>query len=287
MLNRIKKYFNIKKIGLMLLGSLLLSMAINYFIAPVDLYTGGLMGLILIISTLTNGVLGFGLMYFILNIPLLVISWLKLGKRFTFYTIISVAAVSFMTEALPQVPQISDDKFIMSLFGGIVTGIGVVLMLRAGGSAGGSDIVSLYFAEKTGKPIGYFALIFNLIVLSLTAILFDLEIVLYTLIGSYTASVVIDRFHTRYQKLTLTINTSNADELLTEFQKKSSRGVTIIPAIGGYSRQERQLLYIVVTSFELTSVIELVRKYDEGAFINISKSVAVFGNFTSPSIDET
>ncbi len=287
MLNIIKKYFNLKKIALILLGSILLSMAINYFIEPVNLYTGGLMGVILIVSTLSNGLFSFGLLYLLFNLPLLVVSWFKLGRRFTFYTIISVLSVSFITTVLPEVPQISDDKFIMSLFGGLLTGVAVVLILRAGGSTGGSDVISLYFAEKTGKPIGYFALIVNIIVLSLTALLFDLEIVLYTLIGSYAASVVIDKLHTRYQKLTLTINTSNAEELIEAFQQKSSRGVTIIPAIGGYTRQERQLLYIVVTSFELTSVVELVKKYDEGAFINITKSVAVFGNFTSPSIDET
>ncbi len=286
MLQTIKNYFNLKKITLMFIGSLLLAVAINYFIVPVELYTGGLMGLILIINTVTNGLLGFGILYFVLNVPLLLLSWFKLGKRFTFYSIVSVVFVSVFTEILPVLTPISQDKLIMSLFGGILTGVSVVLMLQAGGSAGGSDIVALYMSEKTGKPLGYFALIINVIVLSITALLFDIEIVLYTLIGSYVASVVIDKLHTRYQKLTITINTCCGDEIIEEFKEKSSRGVTIIPAIGGYSKQRRDLLYIVVTSFELTSVLELVKRHDENAFINVEKSVKVFGNFTSPSIDE-
>ncbi|MFV0424763.1 MAG: YitT family protein [Bacilli bacterium] len=287
MLNTIKKYFNLKKMTLMIVGSLLLASSVKYFISPVGLYTGGLMGIILIIETVTNGFISFGILYFIFNVPLLFLSWFKLGKRFTFYTIISVIFVSMFSEILPNIQMISSDKLIMSLFGGLLTGFAVVLMLQAGGSAGGADIISLYFAERTGRPIGFIALIFNIVVLTLTALLFDLEIVLYTLIGSYTASVVTDRLHTRYQKLTITINTSNAEGLINEFQEKSPRGVTIIPAIGGYTRMERQLLYIVVTSFELTSVLELVKKYDENAFINVTKSAKVFGNFTSPSIDET
>ncbi|MFV0499519.1 MAG: YitT family protein [Bacilli bacterium] len=283
----IKKYFKLKKMALIVVGSLLLAGSIKYFISPVELYTGGLMGIILIIETLTNGLFSFGILFFILNIPLLIISWLKLGKRFTFYTIISVISVSVFSEILPTITPISTDKLIMSLFGGIISGFSVVLMLHAGGSAGGSDIICLYFAEKTGKPMGFIALIFNIIVLSLTAILFDFEIVLYTLIGSYTASVVTDRFHTRYQKLTVTINTADGEGLIKEFQEKSSRGITIIPAIGAYTNNKRQMLYVVISSFELTSVLELVKKYDENAFINVNKSVKVFGNFQSLSIDET
>lgn len=287
MSNNIKKYFNLTKIASVVLGSFLVAASINYFIEPVDLYTGGLMGIILIISTLTNGAVGFGVLYLVFNIPLMILSWFKLGKRFTFYTIISVVAVSAFTELLPVLEPISDDKLIMSLFGGVATGFGVFFMLHAGGSAGGSDVISLYFSEKTGKPLGFFALIVNIIVLSLTAILFDVEIVLYTLIGSYTSSVVIDRFHTRYQKLTLTINTSKAEELIEAIQSKSLRGVTIIPAIGGYTRQERDLLYIVITSFELPYMMDLIKKHDENAFVNVTKSIKVLGNFTVPSLDET
>lgn len=287
MLKIIKKYFNIKKIALVSLGSLLLSCSLTYFIMPVGLYTGGLMGLILIITTLTKGIIPFGVLYFLLNLPLLMLSWFKLGKRFTFYTIIAVVLVSFFVEVLPDMKQISDDILIMALFGGILSGVAIVLVLRAGGSGGGSDVVSLYFAERTGKPIGHFALIINVIVLAITAALFEIEIVLYTLIGSYVTSVVIDKFHTRYQKLTLTINTANSKELIAEIQAKTIRGVTIIPAIGGYTKQQRDLLYIVVSSFELTPMLDLVRKVDENAFINITKSTMVFGNFKQPSIDET
>ncbi len=287
MSSTIKKYFNLKKIGFIVIGSLFLAVSINYFIEPVNLYTGGLMGIILIFDSVTGGLLGFGVSYFLFNVPLLFLSWFKLGKRFTFYTILSVVFISLFTAFLPEIKQISDDKLIMSLFGGVLTGVGVFFLLQSGGSAGGSDIISLYFSEKTGKPLGFFALIFNIIVLTLTAVLFDIEIVLYTLIGSYTASIVIDKYHTRYHRLTLTINTFNGDDLINHIQERSPRGVTIIPAIGGYTRQERQLLYVVITGYELAYMLDIIKKYDETAFVNITKSVRVLGNFTMPSIDET
>ncbi len=281
-----KKYFNVKKLLLLLGGGLSFSIAVNYFIIPVDLYTGGLTGLLLIFNTLIGNKIDFALLYLLANIPLLLLSWFKLGKRFTFYTVFNVLSFSFFTAILPDIKQISDDRLIMALFGGGFSGVGVVLSLLAGGSGGGIDILALYYSERTGKPLGQFALLINVIVLSLTAILFNLEIALYTMIGSYVTSIVIDKFHTRYRKLTVTVNTSNPDEFIEEFKMKSTRGLTIIPAKGAYTMQDRKLLYVVITSYELTPFLELVKKHDENAFVNITKSERVFGNFNTISIDD-
>lgn len=286
MKDSIKKYLNLRKIGLVILGSVLTAIQIVYFVQPVGLFTGGVSGLTLILVSLTGDKIEFGTLYFIFNLPLLFLSWFKLGKRFTFYTIISVITMTITASLLPAIDLISDDLLIMSLFGGIVGGVGIVLTLKAGGSCGGSDIIALYMSERSGKPLGMYGFIFNAIVLSLSAALFDLEIALYTVIGSYVTSLVIDKMHTRYRKLTVTVNTNKADELITEYQQKSLRGVTVINAIGGYTKQERKLLYIVITSYELTPFIELVRKHDPNAFINVNKSEKVFGAFHKLKLDE-
>ncbi len=281
-----KQYLNFKKIGLVILGSLIASLQILYFVQPVGLYTGGLSGFVLIIDTFTNNKFGFALLYFIFNLPLLFVSWFKLGKRFTFYTIVSVISLTVFTAVLPSIELISNDLLMMSLFGGIIGGVGISLTLKAGGSAGGIDIIALYLSERTGKSIGSFGFIINAFVLLLSAILFDLEIALYTIIGSYVTSLVIDKIHTRYRKLAVTVNTSNYKGLIKEYQLKSKRGITIINAIGAYSGQPRTLLYIVITSYELTPFIELVKKHDPNAFINVSKSEKVFGSFHKLSIKD-
>lgn len=281
-----KQYLNFKKIGLVILGSLIASLQILYFVQPVGLYTGGLSGFVLIIDTFTNNKFGFALLYFIFNLPLLFVSWFKLGKRFTFYTIVSVISLTVFTAVLPSIELISNDLLMMSLFGGIIGGVGISLTLKAGGSAGGIDIIALYLSERTGKSIGSFGFIINAFVLLLSAILFDLEIALYTIIGSYVTSLVIDKIHTRYRKLAVTVNTSNYKGLIKEYQLKSKRGITIINAIGAYSGQPRTLLYIVITSYELTPFIELVKKHDHNAFINVSKSEKVFGSFHKLSIKD-
>ncbi len=286
MKSRFERYFNPKKLALVVVGTFLTALQITYFVQPVKLFTGGASGLSLIIVTLTNEKITFGLVYFLLNLPLLFISWFKLGKRFTFYTIISVVTLSLITTILPTIDLISDDLLIMSLFGGIIGGIGISMTLKAGGSCAGSDIIALYLSERTGKPIGTYGFVINAIVLSLSAILFDLEIALYTVIGSYVTSLVIDKIHTRYRKLTVTVNTDNPKALIREYQKRSRRGITILNAIGAYTGKERKLLYIVITSYELSPFIDLVRKHDPNAFINVTKSEKVFGSFHTVSIEE-
>ncbi len=286
MKQRIKRYLNPKKIALVVFGTILTAIQITYFVQPVGLFTGGASGLALIIVTLTNNKVTFGIVYLLMNLPLLFISWFKLGRRFTFYTIISVLTLSFVTTILPDIELISDDLLIMSLFGGIIGGIGISLTLKAGGSCAGSDIIALYLSERTGKPIGTYGFAINAFVLSLSAILFDLEIALYTVIGSYVTSLVIDKIHTRYRKLTVTVNTDSPDELIKEYQTKSKRGITILNAIGAYTGKERKLLYIVITSYELTPFIDLVRKHDPNAFINVNKSEKVFGAFHKVSIED-
>ncbi len=286
MTKNIRKYMNIKKIALVVIGSMLLAASINYFISPVGLYTGGLSGVALIIETLSDGKINFSISNFVLNFPLLLLSWFKLGKRFTFYTIISVVTLSVGAGLLPEIPLISDDLLLMSLFGGIIAGVGTVLTLKAGGSCAGVDIIALYMSERSGKPLGNYALMIAIGIFSISAILFDLEIVLFTLIGAYATTIVIDKLHTRYNKLSVTVITNDPTAFIEEYQGKSNRGITILDAVGAYTGQNKKMLYVVITSYELTPFIELVKKHDPQAFINVSKSTRVFGSFYTPPIDD-
>ncbi len=285
----VKKYLNIRKLALIVIAAFLQAIAINVFITPANLYSGGITGLALFIQTVLLNIdikLSFGLLYFLFNVPLLILAWKKLGKRFSFYTIFAVITLSICTNLVPDTYVVSEDQFLMSIFAGILLGAGVTLVLKAGGSTGGLDIVAMFISERTSKPMGTYALFINIGIFTLIAFNSNPEIILFSIVNTYVCSVVIDKLHTRYKKLTLTVTTTESDKIIEEYMSRSTRGITIIPAIGAYTRQPRDLLYFVISSYELTATIELIKRIDNNAFINIIKTERVFGNFTQPNLDD-
>ncbi len=283
------KYLNPRKIALIILGSILQAIAINIFIANADLYSGGVVGVALFFTTILAKIninLGIGTVFFILNLPLLFLAWFKLGKRFSFYTILAVVSFSIIAKFVPTNIAVSENVLLITIFGGILMGVAITLVLKAGGSTGGIDIISMYLSERSGRPMGAYAISINIVVFSLVAIVASFEVVLYSIINAYICAIVIDKLHTRYRKLTLLVNTRMAKEVIEEYHNKSTRGVTIIPAVGAYTKEPQDILYFVISSYELSPTLELIKRIDANAFININKTERVFGNFKQIDLDE-
>lgn len=287
----IKKYFNLKKISLILLGVTIQALAINLFYVPAGLFASGLTGVAMILQGVFGNVVNYSIIYFILNIPILIIAILKLGKRFAFFTVIAVftftIASSLSASLIPDTLLISDEPLIMAVFGGLICGVGISLTLKAGGSTGGTDVITLLISEQTGKTMGYYAFIINTFILVVIGFLNGIEIALFTIVATFMASFAIDRLHRRYKKVTLTVITTKPAELIKDIHSKSYRGITVIDAHGAYTGEEKTILYIVVSSYEYIGFVENIQKLDPYAFINVTDCVAVYGNFHTPKLDET
>lgn len=275
------KVISIRSFLIVLLGSISASIAINLFYKSGGLYSLGITGLSMIVSNqLEQTTFNFGMSFWmiILNLPLMILSVKTLGKRFTVHTILSIVMVSILVRIIPEVILLKD-VLLNVLVGGIFFGIGVTLTLKSGGSMGGTDILSLYFSFRRELSIGQLALMMNAFVALLAGLQANVEVALYTVMASFISSTIIDKFHTRYKKLRLDIVTEKGDELAKEIMSRVRRGITKVNATGLYSGREKELLIIIITSYELVHLNEAIAKVDPNAFLSISDCKRIVGNF--------
>ncbi|WP_046174222.1 YitT family protein [Domibacillus indicus] len=264
------------QILLVLAGSMLVAVAYNFFLIPHEILSSGLSGIAImlgIISPLNTGVLNF-----LLNLPLLVLGVMKLGKKFIAYTVLSVVALSVFLYLVP-VTQLSTEPILSSLFGGVLTGAGVGLTFRASASSGGFDILAMLLARKRDFPLGTLLSIMNAGVIVAAGFIFSWDAALSTLIAIYATGKVVDTIHTKHIKLTLNIVTSKGDELCEKMLKNLYRGITVMDAKGAYSGESRSVLMTVITRYQLNEVKQMIHEVDPQAFVNITQTVEVMGLF--------
>lgn len=265
-----------KKIVVVIFGALLNAIALNFFLIPADVYASGFAGVAQLIAGVTP--LSTGLLLFLLNVPVAILGWFKVGKSFTFFSFFSVACMSLFLEIIPVTPY-SEDILLNAVFGGVIAAIGVGLTLKWGASTGGMDIVAMILSRMQDRPVGIYFLLLNGIIIITAGAIYGWEKALYTLVNLYAATRVIDAIHTRHQKLTVMIVTKKTDELKVAIHDKLVRGITILPVRGAFSNESKEMLMIVITRYELFDLSRLIKEVDPEAFTNVVQTNAVLGFF--------
>ncbi len=266
------------------IGGLVYVIGLNMFLIPVNLYSTGLMGLsqeIATVATRFAGVADFtGQIYFLLNIPIIVLGWLKVGKKFTLRTFWAVFVISFFQIIIPSDHVIVADTLLAVITSGILIGLGTGLTLKFGSSTGGTDIIALYISLVKGKSFGVYYLIMNIVVI-IGAILVtnDIQIAILMLVLLYTTSTVIDKVHNSHVKLTLVIMTNKAEEVTESLISRSTRGVTVIDSRGGMTKADNNTLMTTISKGQLYASLSAIKEADEKAFINILPVENVVGFF--------
>ena len=257
-------------------GSLLCAVAVKGIIIPKQFLAGGLTGLSLLIHYVLPG-LPLGLIYFILNIPLFVIGWLFVGRRFFFYSLAGVFI--FSSVFFWPFPVIAIEDLILSaLAAGILTGVGSGLILKSLGSAGGLDILTVILFKKFSIRPGMFILAFNVALMVLAIWRLPLEMVLYTLVSLYVSSQFVNFVLIGLsQRKAVMIISSKWEEISREIMDKLQRGVTVVRAQGGYTGKELHILYSVITFTELSRFKEIIRLSDPHAFVVVTETLEVMG----------
>lgn len=284
----IKKYFDIKFLFFAVVSAVIYSIAITSFSIPANIYPGGLSGICRIASDISfdflNYNLSYSLIYFPINVILSIIVYKTIGKKFTIYSIIQFSLVSLFTSFFKPIFTL-DNQLLYSIFGGLIQGLSVGLALSYNFSTGGSDFLSVYFSNKYKKSIWNYTLIVNVIVLLLSGLLFDWNRALYSIVYQFCSTQVIKTMHNRYTYTTLTIITSKPKEVADEIQKSVRHGITEIHTHGHYSNTDNTMLYTVVNSFQYRFVIDIVRRVDPKAFINVQKTSEIYGNYYQKPLD--
>jgi uncharacterized membrane-anchored protein YitT (DUF2179 family) len=258
------------------IGSIICAIAVNGILVPQHFLSSGFTGVSLLIHYFfpTRSV---GLIYLILNIPMFIIGWSFVGRRFFVY---SVAGMSIFSLALltVHIDIPLHDKILSALLAGIVNGVGSGIVLRSLGSAGGSDILSVILQKVFSVKLGTTVLVFNGVVLSVAAVIFSLEGALYTLVYLYVNTQVLNLVVLGLSKRKVIFIISDRWEKLSEeILKKNRRGVTIIEGVGGYKREDKRILYSVIAFQDLPILKKMVSRIDPNAFVVVMDTLEVMG----------
>ncbi|MBO8156246.1 MAG: YitT family protein [Bacillaceae bacterium] len=274
--------FEIKRFLIVIIGSFFNAIALNLFLIEANVYASGFAGLAQLISSYFKDFVGLnistGILLFLLNIPVIILGWKKVGKGFTIYSLLSVLMMTFFLSVIP-VQAWSSDIILNAVFGGVIGGVGVGLTLKWGASTGGLDIIAMILSRMKDRPVGKYFLMFNAVIIFMAGWLYEPEKSLYTMVTLYVSTRVIDAIHTRHEKLTAMVVTSRADEMIKVVQKRMLRGVTSVPAQGGFTRRDKNMLFIVITRYELYDLEKIIKEIDPHAFTNIVQTTGIFGFF--------
>jgi uncharacterized membrane-anchored protein YitT (DUF2179 family) len=261
---------------LIITGSCICALAVNGILIPRKFVSSGVTGIALIFHYIIP-YLPVSVLYLLFNVPLFALGWKYVSRRFFIYSIIGTAVFSAAVEWI-VVPIHVQDPLLCSLLAGIIMGVGIGIILRSAGSSGGTDIISVMVQTRFSIRLGYTVLAFNSIVLAASAMLFSLEIALYTLIYMYVSSHILDLVVTGLsQRKSVMIISKSQGDIIIKILKELNRGVTVIKGQGGYSGEPEDIIYTVIAFRDLASMKRLINKIDPHAFVVFSDTAEVMG----------
>ncbi|CUX39567.1 YitT family protein [Clostridium sp. C105KSO13] len=272
----------------MTLGAVIFAFGLNVFITPLSLYNGGFMGIAQLTRTLVIRLVPFsfgrtdiaGIIYLLINLPLVYMAWSKMGK--VFFTR-SVITIIIQTAALTLLPipstPIIDDYLTACVIGGIIAGTGSGLILRGGSSGGGQDILGIYFSKKfPGFSVGKIGIIINIFVYGACLLVFNVEIAIYSLIYGVIYSIACDRVHIQNINMSVMIFTKKLG-ISRAIIDQLGRGVTNWDGSGAYTNETSYILFVVISKYEVRQLKRLVRSMDPHAFMIFTEGCSIAGNF--------
>ncbi|MBP2636078.1 MAG: putative 5xTM rane YitT family [Firmicutes bacterium] len=266
------------------IGCLISAISINAFLVPHHLLSGGVSGLAIIFYFLFG--LPIGMQILVMNLPLLYAAYRFLGKEYTIGTIYGTILFSLAVDATRYVSQLNliDDPMISAITGGVVSGIGSGLIFRVNGSAGGLDIVAAIVRKFYSLNFGAVGFGINCLIMVVAAGLFGLKLAILTLISMFIGANLTDKVVEGFnRKKTIFIVSYNTDAIVDVILKEVGRGVTILHGQGAYTRQSKQVLFVVVSLMQIAKIKQLVDEVDPQAFMIVQDAAEVMGRgFTLP-----
>ena len=266
----------LKDIVLISAGAFIYAFGVNYFFVANKLADGGIAGISVILHYLFN--FNISTTYLVLNVPLVIMGYKLIGGKFIVKTFYGTAMTSLAFRVFQNYLGPMDDKLIASIFGGLIIGIGLGTIFVGGGSSGGADILVKILNKYFDIPVGKAFLALDSFVLSALGILFGRDIFMYTLVGLFISTKAIDFIQDGVDKAkALMIISDKSEEIKNEIMKQTGRGVTIINARGGYTNDNKEVLYCILGRYEVTTVKRIIKNIDRKAFMSISEVSEVLG----------
>ena len=278
------------RLSIAVAGALIYALGINLFVAPLGLFTGGLMGLCQLLRSLLLMVLGIeslpfelaGVLLYAFNVPLLILAYRSMGKVFFRNTLICSTAYAVFASIVPVPPApIVEDMLTGCLLGGVISGVGSGLALTSGCCGGGLDLLGLYLAKKGAKvTIGRFNLAFNAVLFITCGVLFDLTTLIYSVLNTIFNAMAIDRAHRQSVTVQVLIFTKEDRPELGRFiMDNLHRGITRWEGKGVYTGEATHILCVCMNKYEIDDLREALTQIDPKAFFIVQEGVHVSRNF--------
>jgi uncharacterized membrane-anchored protein YitT (DUF2179 family) len=267
-----------KNLGLIFLGSLVFAVGLQGLVIPHGFLSGGVVGVSLIVQYLIPA-LPMGPVYFVLNLPLLLLGWFTVSRRFMVYSMAGMALFSLACTLVQPPPFDIRDPILATLLAGVICGVGSGLILRSLGSAGGLDILAVYLNRRFGLRLGTVFFGANALVLIAGAYLYDLEKALYSIIFVYTSGAVLDAVLAGFNRRKLVyVISDRSPEIADRIMKRVNRGVTLLQGRGAFSGREKEVILTITTMTELPQLKELIFAVDPDAFVVVNDTLEVLGH---------
>lgn len=265
-----------KRIFMIIIGAVFMAMGIELFLVPNHLLDGGIVGISIILSHLTG--IQIGLFIFLLNIPFFFFGYKQIGKTFALSTVLGITVLSICTYFLHPVARFTDDLLLATVFGGIVLGIGVGLVIRYGGSLDGTEILAILFSTKSVFSVGEIIMFFNLIIFTVAGFVFTWEQAMYSVLAYFIAYKMIDIVIQGFdESKSVYIISDLVDEVGEAIMDRLGRGVTYLHGEGAYTGDDKKVIFTVITRLEEAKLKTIVEDIDQQAFVAIGNIAEVRG----------
>lgn len=267
---------HIQKILFISLGAVMMAISLELFLVPNNIIDGGIAGISIMLSKLTY--LPLGIFLFFVNLPFLLFGFKQIGKSFGFYTLYGIAVMSMTTAFFHDAKPFTEEKLLAVLFGGLILGIGVGLVIRFGGSLDGSEVVAILVSKKWNIPVGQIIMLANVFIFLMAGFVFGWDSAMYSMFTYYIAFKLIDIVvEGLNESKSAMIISSEFEQISQAIMDRLGRSTTLIYAMGGYKKEETQVIYCVLTRLEVAKLRAIVREIDRKAFIAIEDVSDVLG----------
>lgn len=257
-------------------GAAMAAAALEIFLIPNSIIDGGLTGISIILNKLFGGSLSLFVLF--LNIPFLIIGYKQMGKRFIVKAGFSMLVFTYLLNAFHNVEVVTDDIILATIYGGLLLGIGVGLVIKFGGCLDGTEIIAILISKNNSVSVGQVVLFFNIFIYGCAIFVFGPDRALYSLLTYFITFKIIDMVSEGMDQVkAVTIITDNSEDISKEIFKRLGRNVTILNGSGLMSHPDKIFLYVVITRLELPELREIVKDSDADSFVTVSDVSEVIG----------
>ncbi|XEC95551.1 YitT family protein [Paenibacillus tarimensis] len=266
--HKLTKFELLLRIFFITIGAMLMAVALEIFLVPNQIIDGGIVGISIILSHLSK--VPLGLFLFVLNLPFLFLGYKQIGKTFAISTLYGVTVMSVGTFLLHDVPVLTTNLFLATVFGGVILGIGVGLVIRFGGSLDGTEIVAILCNKKLPFSVGEIVMFFNLFIMLSAGFVFSWDRAMYSLIAYYIAFKMIDITIEGFdESKSVWIISEDAKVIGSAIMDRLGRGVTYLNGEGAFTGDKKQVIFCVINRLEEAKLKSIVQELDTSAFLAV------------------